>query len=127
MYEAMRHLVHRVIDDRTIDVRRRVVAATLLPRLRDLRGDLDPLDAVRLSGLPQPRALRLQLDIHLRRDSITHGTDVLSCPRGLCVAEDHTRVARESCRIEPGVRLADVPDSVVQVGVTAGILLGRRS
>lgn len=63
MDEAVRHLVHRVIDDRTIDVRRRVVAATLLPRLRDLRGDLDPLDVIRLSDLPQARALRLQLDI----------------------------------------------------------------
>ena len=108
-------------------MRRRVVAATLLPCLGDLRRDIDPLDAVRLSDLPQPRALRLQLDIHLRRDSITHGTDVLRCPRGLCVAEDHPRVARESCRIEAGIRSADVPDSVIQAGATAGILLGRRS
>src|SRR5207237_6513591 len=110
-------LVDGVVDERAADACRHVVAATLLPRLRDLGEDVDLFDTRGLAGTPESLILRLQPAIYLGRDAIAEGPDVPRYPRPLCVAEHHGRIARESTGIESRIRPADVPNSSVEARV----------
>src|SRR5438309_1581221 len=114
--ERAGRVVHGVVHERSGEIGRHPVLATLLPRFADLDApELDLLDAVRLPRAPELVALALKARVLLRREPVGDGGQIPTRDRVLDVGERALRPLAERRGIEARVHLADVADAPLDV------------